>query len=146
MSQINLTPEEVPDFVVAFLMDNFKNEELLRENPLWAKYMENLKAKGVEAHTVKYFLHMDSETRLKYKRIAKVFDGKVQSSKIVIQENEAEDKNRRKKNSKLKRIIKSVFKIVKEERYRTSMPINEQKMNKIIDYVLSQEDDTEEEE
>jgi hypothetical protein len=146
MSQINLTPEEVPDFVVAFLMDNFKNEELLRENPLWAKYIENLKAKGVEAHTVKYYLHMDSETRLRYKRFAKIFDGKIQSAKIVVQDNEAEAKKRKKKNSKLKRIIKTVFKIVKEERYRTSMPINEQKMNKIIEYVLRHEDDTEEEE
>lgn len=144
MSTVNLTPEEVPDFVVAFLMDNFKNEELLRENPLWAKYMDNLKAKGVEAQTVQYYLHMDSETRLKYKRISKVFDGKVQSAKIQIQPNESEDKKRRKKNSKLRQIIKTVFKIVKEERYRTSMPITEQKMDKIIDYVVKQEEDTEE--
>lgn len=146
MSQINLTPEEFPDFVVAFIMDNFKNEELLRDNPLWAEYVKNLKSKGVEAHTIKYYLHMDSETRLKYKRIAKVFSGEVQSSKIQIQPNETEDKKRQKKNSKLKRIIKTVFKIVKEERYRTSMPINEQKMNKIIDYVMRHEDDDTEEE
>ena len=146
MSQINLTPEEVPDFVVAFLMDNFKNEELLRENPLWAKYMENLKAKGIKAQTVLYYLHMDSETRLKYKRISKIFDGKIQSAKIVIQDNATETKKRKKKDSKLKRIIKTVFKIVKEERYRTSMPITEQKMNKIIDYVMKHEDDDTEEE
>jgi transposase-like protein len=146
MSQITLTPDEVPDFVVAFLMDNFKNEDLLRGNPLWAKYMDNLKAKGVEAHTVIYYLHMDAETRLKYKRISKVFDGKIQSAKIVIQDNASAVKKRKKKDSKLKRIIKTVFKIVKEERYKTSMPITEQKMNKIIDYVMKHEDDETEEE
>ena len=146
MSTINLTPEEVPDFVVAFLMDNFKNEELLRDNILWAKYMDNLKSKGIEAQTVLYYLHMDSETRLKYKRISKIFDGKIQSAKIVIQDNATESKKRKKKTSKLRKIIKTVFKIVKEERYRTSMPITEQKMNKIIDYVMKHEDDETEEE
>jgi hypothetical protein len=146
MSQIKLTPDEVPDFVVAFLMDNFKNEELLRENPLWAKYMDNLKAKGVESHTVKYYLNMDSQTRLKYKRIAKIFDGKLDSAKIVIEDNPTEQKKRNKKHGKLKNIIKKVFKIVKEERYRTSMPITEQKMDKIIDYVMHHEDESTEEE
>ena len=143
MSQINLTPDEVPDFIVAFLMDNFKNDKLLEENPLWAKYVENLKAKGIEAHTVKYYLAMDSQTRLKYKRIAKVFSGEIDSAKIVIQPNAAETAKRKKKHGKLKNIIKKVFKIVKEERYRTSMPITEQKMDKIIDYVMKHEDDME---
>lgn len=146
MSQVTLTPEEVPDFVVAFLMDNFKNEELLRTNVLWAKYVENMKSKGIEAQTMLYYLHMDSETRLKYKRISKVFDGKIQSAKIVIQDNATDKVKRKKNNSKLKKIIKTVFKIVKEERYKTSMPITEQKMNKIIDYVMKHEDDETEEE
>ena len=87
MSQIKLTPDEVPDFVVAFIMDNFKNEQLREDNPLWKAYMENLESKGVESHTVKYYLHMDSDTRLKYKRIAKVFSGEVDSAKIVITKN-----------------------------------------------------------
>ena len=146
MSQVTLTPEEVPDFVVAFLMDNFKNEELLRDNILWAKYVENMKSKGIEAQTMLYYLHMDSETRLKYKRISKVFDGKIQSAKIVIQDSATDKVKRKQNNSKLKKIIKTVFKIVKEERYKTSMPITEQKMNKIIDYVMKHEDDETEEE
>jgi hypothetical protein len=145
MSQINLTPDEVPDFVVAFLMDNFKNETLREQNPLWKKYMENLEAKGVESHTVKYYLNMDSNTRLKYKRIAKIFSGEIDSAKIVIQKNEDVTVKRKKKHSKLRAIISKVFKIVKEERYRTSMPITEQKMDKIIDYVVERTNLEEEE-
>ena len=145
MSQITLTPDEVPDFVVAYLMDNFNNEELREDNPLWKKYMENLEAKGVSAHTVKYYLSMDPETRLKYKRIAKIFTGEIDSAKIVIRRNEKVEAKRKKKHSKLRTIIKKVFKIVKEERYKTSMPITEQKMNKIIDYVVERVDMEEDE-
>jgi hypothetical protein len=145
MSQITLTPDEMPDFVVAFLMDNFKNEELRELNPLWKKFIETLEAKGVESQTMIYYLHMDAETRLKYKMIADVFSGKSSSAKINITKNIAKTTERKIKYGNIKNIIKKVFKIVKEERYRTSMPITEMKMDKIIKYVMDQEKTEEDE-
>lgn len=165
MSQIQVDPEEFADIVLAFLKDSMR-EDLLEGNPRYEKFIDQLKKKGFKTHLLQHYLDMSSQTRVKYKRIRNTFDGGDSSRiNIVTNSFDPNDpkglKNKNKEKEgvvsktikTLKRSIglkeeilmesnfdrdlcKRIFRKVKEVRFNKSMPISEEKLDKIIDYCI----------
>lgn len=140
MSQINITPDEFADLIICFILDNFRSEDaLLPDNELWNDFLGILDRKGIEPRTLQYYMKLDSRTRLDYKRIKSVFHGDAaDSSRINI--TKTEPKPDRKSKSDLKDTIKKVIKLGKQVRESSGFPVNDEKLDKIINYVLEQEE------
>ena len=161
MSQIQVDPEEFADIVLIFLQDSMR-EGLLPENERFTKFIGQLEKKGFKTHLLQHYLDMSSQTRVKYKRIKQTFAGG-DSSKINIIHQSFDPNAALKNNPKdgivkktiktLKRSIglkeeilmesdfdrdlcKRIFRKVKEVRFKSSMPITDEKLNKIIDYCI----------
>lgn len=138
MSQIRVTPEEFADLAIVFLMENLKSDDPIVDNERWNSLVELMEDRGVKPAVMKSYLKMDADTRVKYKRIKNVFDGG-ESAKINIAGSK-EGKPDSIATDINKKFIKKVFKKIKEVRYRTSMPMTEERVDKIIDYVAKQEE------
>lgn len=179
MSQISVDPEEYADVVMAFLLDAIR-EDLLTENERFDKFITHLeKTGGLKSLLFKIYMEMDSNTRIKYKRIKRVFDdgpsarieisGNVKTTNIDTgvtttkrigkkERNSVLDKGISKLSKAAKRAVglkegeeyiqefdrdlcKRIFRKVKEVRFKTSMPITEEKLDKIIDYCIKEKEE-----
>lgn len=70
MGKVNTSPAQYCDITVAFLLDKMLHmEEIAPSNEDFNKLMENLKGKGMKSILLKYYLSMDPQIRLYYKRI-----------------------------------------------------------------------------
>ena len=121
MSKINVTANEFADIVVSFLLDKLLNpDEVIPSNEDFDKYMEKMKLKGMKSVSLTYYLGLDTNLRVAYKRIKSVFeDDKSGSSVIYIYPNKKAKEETDKKASMVKRIMKKLLKkedISKKER------------------------------
>lgn len=157
MSQIHVDPEEFADMVMYFLLESIR-EELLEDNPRYKEFINHLNKKGLKTQLINHFLHMDSNTRVKYKRIKDVFDGgdavriNIEKQKKTKTKDGVISKTIKtlKKSIGLKEeveqefdreLCKRIFRKVKEVRFKTSMPITEERLNKIIDYCIKEKEE-----
>lgn len=141
MSQINVSPDEFADIIICFLLDNFRSENttLLPDNELWTEFVSLLERRGLEPQTLRYYMKLDANTRVSYKRIKGSFEsGNNETSRINISaKHESPD---RKSKLEIKDTIKNVIKLAKQVRESTGFPVNDEKLDKIIDHVIKQEE------
>jgi hypothetical protein len=179
MSQIIVDPEEYADIVMIFLLESIRND-LLTDNKQFDEFITKLEKGGFKQHLFKTYMEIDSNTRIKYKRIKRVFDdgpsarieitgsvktkniktGKVTTKRIGSKErNTVLDKGIKKLVSTAKRSVglkesdevyesdfdrdlcKRIFRKVKEVRFKTSKPITEERLDKIIDYCIKEKEE-----
>ena len=70
MGKVNVNPAQWEDFLVAFLLDKMLHmDTIVPSNEDFNKLMENLKGKGMKSILLKYYLSMDPQIRLYYKRV-----------------------------------------------------------------------------
>lgn len=81
--KINLTPNEFADFVAAFLFDKILNDDVIPNNEEFNKFSEALEKKGVKPLLMRYYMSMDSDMRINYKRIKDSFTGKEMSMNTI---------------------------------------------------------------
>ena len=111
MAKINVTPSEYGDITVAFLLDKLLHpEEVIPYNEDFNKYAKKMAGKGMKPLSLNYYLRMDGNLRIYYKRIKKVFEGdQNQSAIIYIWPDKKEKEKALKKDNILKRAIKKLL-------------------------------------
>ena len=101
MATINLTPKQFGDLTVSFLLDKILHpDEVVSGDEEFDKFIDSIKSKGAKTALTQYYVQMDSQSRLNYKRIKDVFDGSdnsIQQIKVM-----PERKYRRKVKKKKK--------------------------------------------
>lgn len=111
MSKINITSNEFSDIVVSFLFDKMLHpDEVSPDNDNFNKLIENMRGKGLKSLFMNYYLKMDSNMRVKYKRIKDTFDDTNKSSIINIKPEKAKgDIQEPEKRGLLKRVIGKIL-------------------------------------
>ena len=111
MAKINIIANEFPELVVPFLLDKLLHpEEIVPGNKEFNKLSEILKLKGMQPILMKYYLKMDANQRLKYKRIKDIFDMTASVSSIVnISPGEKEVEVKKTKSKMVGKIIRKLI-------------------------------------
>ncbi len=157
MSQIRLDPDEFADIIMAFLLDALRDDDMLKNNERFREFIHMADSKGMKSELTRKFFDMNAEQRLKYKLIKDVFRGG-QSSKLNIEQDTSlkhttVDKvvdvakklvglKRKRANEDFDReLCKRIFRKVKEVIFKTSKPITEERLDKIIDYCINEQEE-----
>ena len=111
MAKIRVEPNEFADVVISFLLDKILHpEEVVPNNDDFNEFTEKIRGKGLKTLMMKYYLNMDSRTRVKYKIIKDVFEeGSSETSVINILPEKVEKKKEMGKKNLLKKIIKKII-------------------------------------
>ena len=138
MAGINITPDGFPDIVVSFLLDAMMNDNILPGNDEFSLLIDKIKS-STKPSLLNYYMSMDATSRGRYKMIQKSFIDGGQS--VIAISGEPEQKISVDKHKTIKYIIKKVLSLIKSEKLRKNngMPLNEEKVDRIIQYVLNEE-------
>lgn len=113
MATINLTPKQFGDFTVSFLLDKILHpDEVVPGDEDFDKFIDSIKSKGAKSALTQYYVQMDSQSRLNYKRVKDVFDGSdnsIQQIKVM-PEKKIPKKGKKEKEGFLKKVGKAVLK------------------------------------
>ena len=92
MPKINVTPKEFADFSLIFLLNKIlKPDEVVDGYEEFDEFGDTLTKKGMRSILLKYYLGLESNMRVKYKRIKDVFEGDDGSYIININNKEEKD-------------------------------------------------------
>ena len=84
MGKINISPSQFEDVIVAFLLDKMIHpEEIAPSNIEFTKLIDDMKGKGMKSKLLQYYLKMDSNLRLYYKRIKPSLEIGATSNSVV---------------------------------------------------------------
>jgi hypothetical protein len=110
MSKINISPQEFPDIIMAFLFDKMLHpDEIVPGNPEFDRIMKKFKTKGVMTEFRDYYLDMNKDNRRKYKLIKKGLEGDATTSTVIFIQPEDLEKGVKKKNrSLLRRLMRKL--------------------------------------
>jgi hypothetical protein len=113
MATINVTPKQFADLSVSFLLDKILHpDEVVSGNKEFDEFTASIKGKGMKSALTQYYIKMDSQSRLDYKRIKDIFDGStndIQNIKVV-PEKKVKKKDKKEKEGFLKKVGKAVLK------------------------------------
>ena len=113
MATINLTPKQFGDLTVSFLLDKILHpDEVVPGDEEFDKFIDSIKSKGAKSALTQYYVQMDSQSRLNYKRIKDVFDGSdnsIQQIKVM-PEKKIPKKGKKEKEGFLKKVGKKILK------------------------------------
>ncbi len=74
MPRLSIDTSEFADYVACFLLDKMNNmSEVVPYNEDFNDFCEILKHKGTRATLITYYMHMDPQTRVRYRLIRDVF-------------------------------------------------------------------------
>jgi len=91
MPRLSIDTDEFADYVAAFLLDKMNNmDTVVPGNENFNDFCEILKHKGTRATLITYYMHMDPQTRVRYRLIRNVFitDGKLPTADLHITKTE----------------------------------------------------------
>lgn len=113
MATINVTPKQFADLTVSFLLDKILHpDEVVADNEQFNEFAKAIKGKGMKSALTQYYIQMDSQSRLDYKRIKDIFDGSsndIQNIK-VLPEKKTKKKSKKEKEGFIKKVGKAVLK------------------------------------
>lgn len=142
MATTKVTKEQFPDLIVALLLDKmFKGEDLLGENEDFNELMKIMEKRSMKPILLHYYMSSDAVVRSKYKTLSKAFvTGKSESAAIYIDAGKKLKKGKEKgKDGIIKGLIKKALKLVASQKKRSGFPLNEDKVDKILDRLLEEE-------
>jgi hypothetical protein len=115
MAKINISPQEFPDIIMAFLFDKMIHpEEVVPWNEEFNKIMKVFKGKGMVTNLRDYYLYMNKDNRRKYKLIKKSLEGDATSTAVINIQPEGYEKGMSKKK---KALLKKVMKLVASKEF-----------------------------
>jgi len=149
MSKIISSPDEFLDIIMIFLYDIISNKEttLILKDDNKKKLIDTLELKGLKPILMQYYFYVDSEKRLKYKRIKDLFyKFKANESIIKILSNdineEKEDKKEDENFYKMKDMLRKCVTLMKKQKYKNpNRVITDDMLDNIIVHVLKGEDE-----
>ena len=111
MAKIRITANEFPDIIVSFLFDKMLYpEEVLTGNENFNGLSETMELKGMKPILMRYYLDMDANQRMNYKKIKSVFDISMNSNSIIsISPSKKEVEVKKKKSKLITKIIKKLL-------------------------------------
>ena len=83
MSSITVEPEEFADIIIAYLFDMLRDEDKIPDNERIQKVMDIMKKTGLKTHLYQAFISMDTDTRVKYKRVKGAIHGEGNSNTLI---------------------------------------------------------------
>ena len=84
MPKINVTAKEFADFSLIFLLNKILNpEDFVSGYEDFDDFADMLSNKGLKSLLLKYYLGLNSNMRVKYKRIKDVFEGNVDNNYVI---------------------------------------------------------------
>ena len=108
MAKLNLTTGEFADLMIVFLFDAMVNpDEVIIDNAKFHELVHKMEKMGIKPNLTKYFLDMDANDRLQYKRMKRTLEPGA-TTKSVIEVNPPDVKV--KKKSGLTKMAKTVLK------------------------------------
>jgi len=132
MAKISISPEEFGDFVVSFLLDKtMYPDEVIPENEQFNKFMKDMKGKGIKSPMIQYYLTMNPNIRLYYKRMKPTFEGDRNSNSVIYLMPQMNKKEKNEKDVIIKRTIKKMLQ-------RES--ITEKEQNLLLEYIEEEGD------
>lgn len=134
---IDVKPDEFADLVMAYILDMIRHEEHLPDNDRFKDFINKMESKGMKQEVYRSFINMNTETRIKFKRIKKYLHSEGEGvARIEIGSgatpyvNEEFDRE----------LCKKIFKKIKEVRWQhPSKVLTEDRIDKIIDYCIEKE-------
>lgn len=139
MSAFTTKPSEFLDICICMLMDAVRHKNEFVTNDKWQSFLREGMLLGIKSVIYPLYLKTDPDARIRYKMLAKTLRG--DGGCYIHITSEEGDEPEPLPSSKVvnKDLIKKIFKKVKDVRFKTSMPITEERLNKIIDYVVQKE-------
>ena len=139
MSKVNLEPKQFGDFTVAFFLDKFLHPELVVPyDDEFNKLAEDMERRGMKSLFLQYYLKMDPNVRLYYKRIKPSLEVYNRTTGVInimpFLEKEEDKKEVEKKPGLLKRAIKKLLNLES---------ITEQERQLITEEILLEDEDYE---
>jgi hypothetical protein len=137
MSTIKIHPDEFADVMMAYLYDMLRDEENLPNNEDFKYLVDQLDKKGIRPLLYNHYLGMNSHTRIRYKMVKKALmgDGDI-NSKIAITKGNTDYINEEEFDRDL---CKHIFRTIKDYRFKhPSKVLTEERIDKIIDYCVTQ--------
>ena len=141
MSSIHIEPDHFPDVVIQYLLDSMMTDNM-GDNEAWDNVVKKMEGAGMKAQLLKYYLNTNAVDKSKYKDIKKVFHSNGMIKSTINIQNKKAKKDKAKKDSTTKSLIKKVLRLIKahKEKYTHGMPLNEERIDKIIENVLKETD------
>ncbi len=138
MNAINITKDKWPDIVVAFLLDKMiKGDDVLGDDERFNDLMKVMETRGLKPILLHYYMSSDPTSRSKYKMIGKSFKtGNTEGARISIAPSKTTPK---KDTSTIKNLIKKALRLVVAHKKRSGFPLSEEKVDKILDKLLKEE-------
>ena len=110
MPKINVTSEEYGDLVIAFLLDKILNpDDVIPGNSEFDKIVLRMGDKGMKHIFLRYFLDMDSNLRVMYRRMKDVFTDSNKIVNIKITPTKESEKEDSEKPSLIRKVIKKLL-------------------------------------
>lgn len=138
MASVNIEKDEFVDFVVAFLLDKMiKEDEIFPNHDEFNDLIKVMKGRGIDKTFLSYYINSSPLVRNKYKSNRKVFTpGSTDTLTIGIRGSVEAEKETSKT---LKDIVKKAVKMIAAHKRRSGFPLNEEKLDKIIERVMREE-------
>lgn len=137
--KVTVSPEEFANFVACFLFDQLRNkDEMIPGNEEWQSLVEKMTKKGLLPVLMQYYTSLKGNDRLDYKRIAPAFKTDTNRNYVIniIGNPDLLHKVEPEKKSVIKDLIKKGMKLINQEKQRTGFLVNEEKADRIIEYVI----------
>ena len=84
MAKISVTSNEFADIVISFLLDKIMHsDEIIPDNEIFNDLSEKMRSKGMRSVLLQYYFDMDTNSRVKYKRIKGVFDNSSSNKSVI---------------------------------------------------------------
>jgi hypothetical protein len=110
VAKIRVVPNEFADIVISFLLDKMLHpEEVVPNNDDFNEFIEKIRGRGLKTLMMKYYLNMDSKTRVKYKIIKDVFEEGSSETSVISISPEKVEKKKEVSKSLLKKVIKKII-------------------------------------
>lgn len=111
--RIEVSRATFADIIVGFLYEKLvKGEKLIPENKRFTELMELVDQKGLRAYFMKYYLTLDGNTKIHFKRFIKPIKKGSGKSVLEIQkpeELESDKKNKKKRDGITKKIFRKII-------------------------------------
>jgi hypothetical protein len=138
MASANIKKDEVPDFLMAFLLDKLLHpKDVMPGHEEFNELAKKMEQKGLRPLLMYYYMGIEPNVRSKYKMVSKTFKGGNKESFLLNAKGEVEKLEKEK--SGFKGLVKKALKLIKASRKRSGFPLSEEKVDKILDKLYERE-------
>ncbi len=140
MAAINIGKDEYADIVIAFLLDNLMNEEVIPNNERFDAVMDIMKKGGMKSHFLHYYLNTDPMVRGRYKLIKPAFTNKASGNYTINikKDKSIKSSDKKKSDSLTKTVVKKALRLIKSHKKRYGNLITEDVIDRLVEKAIEE--------